>query len=80
MNNLDKLISKGAYSCGGDLILDRQVVGHLRNGDLHLTDEGKAVIEADVEDAVVVREAKRKPKAKVEEPLVDAPDLDGLLN
>lgn len=81
MSNLDKLISLGAYSCGGDLILGRKIVGHLRNGDLHLTDDGKQVIEQDVEDAVEVVRPKRKAKAEAKaDPLVDDSGLGDLLN
>ena len=77
MTNLDKLTSLGAYSCAGDLILGRKTVGHLRNGDLFLTDDGKRIIEQDVEDAVEVKvESKRgrKPKADVAGP-ADEPEI-----
>ena len=46
MSNIEKLLSLGAYSCAGDLILGRKIVGHLRNGDLVLTDDGKTVLES----------------------------------
>lgn len=79
MTNLDKLISLGAYSCAGDLILGRKIVGHLRDGDLVLTDDGKRVIEQDVEDAVVVREKPKRGRAKADQEQAGLPNLDDLL-
>jgi hypothetical protein len=56
MSNLDKLVELGAYSCAGDLIFNNKLVGTLRNGDLHLTDEGRKLLDMDISDAVVLSE------------------------
>lgn len=56
MSNLDKLVELGAYSCAGDLIFNNKLVGTLRNGDLHLTDEGRKLLNMDISDAVVISE------------------------
>ena len=53
MSNADKLIAVGAQVVGGDLIYKHKVLGHFRNGDLHLTDEGQKMLEI---DDVVVKE------------------------
>ena len=53
MSNADKLIAAGAQVVGGDLIYKHKVLGHFRNGDLHLTDEGQKMLEI---DDVVVKE------------------------
>lgn len=46
MTNEQKLLALGAECVGGDLILHHKVLGRFRNGDLHLTDDGKAVLES----------------------------------
>lgn len=56
MSNLDKLLELGAYSCAGDLIFKNKVVGILRDGDLHLSDDGRKLLDMDISDAVVVSE------------------------
>lgn len=56
MSNLDKLVELGAYSCAGDLIFNNKLVGTLRSGDLHLTDEGRKLLNMDISEAVVISE------------------------
>lgn len=46
MTNEQKLLALGAECVGGDLILRHKVLGRFRNGDLYLTDDGKAVLES----------------------------------
>lgn len=72
MSNLDKLVAKGAYSCGGELLFKNKVMGQLRNGEFFISDAGKAELEiSDVE----VKEVKpRNPKKVKAEPTVDAVD------
>lgn len=62
--NVEKLISLGAYSCAGDLILNGKVVASLRNGKVELTEHGSNL--AAVEDAVVKSEVRRGRKPKAE--------------
>lgn len=79
----DKLISMGAECVGGDLILNRQVVGIYRNGQFIITPEGAEVIERVVDiEAVEVQEpapvvrARGKAKAAAAEPAPEVPVLD----
>lgn len=65
MSNLDKLLELGAYSCAGDLIFKNKVVGILRDGDLHLSDDGRKLLDMDISDAVVVSETTQAPAAPV---------------
>jgi hypothetical protein len=51
MSNFEKLTALGAQVVGGDLIWKHKVLGHFRNGDLHLTADGTAAL--DIEDAQV---------------------------
>lgn len=74
MSNADKLIEMGASSVGGSLIYKNKLMGNVVNGDLQLTDEGKAMLAADISDAVIKSETKKAKKAKVE--IVDAPAAD----
>ena len=78
MSNADKLIAVGAQVVGGDLIWKHKVLGHFRDGDFALTEEGKKVLDQDIED-VEVKET--KPKAKKANPAKSADDvtLDDLL-
>lgn len=72
MSNLDKLVAKGAYSCGGELLFKNKVMGQLRNGEFFISDAGKAELEiSDVE----IKEVKpRSPKKAKAEPTMDAVD------
>ena len=72
MSNLDKLVAKGAYSCGGELLLKNKVMGQLRYGEFFISAAGKAELEiSDVE----VKEVKpRSPKKAKAEPTMDAVD------
>ena len=67
MSAFDKLSAMGAHVIGGDLILKHKVLGHFRNGDLHLTDEGQKMLEIDdavvKEDAPAAKPAARTPRA-----------------
>lgn len=65
MTNEQKLLALGAECVGGDLILRHKVLGRFRNGDLYLTDDGKQLIEQDVEGAVEEVKPKRA-RAKTE--------------
>lgn len=72
MSNLDKLVAKGAYSCGGELLFKNKVMGQLRNGEFFISDAGKAELEiSDVEIKEVKPRNPKKPKA---EPTMDAVD------
>ncbi len=73
MSQIDKLLALGAYSCCGDLMWKNKVLATLRDGEMHLTDEGKAVLAADIEDVVIKSETK-KPRAKKAEDGVAADD------
>ena len=67
MSAFDKLSAMGAHVIGGDLILKHKVLGHFRNGDLHLTDEGQKMLEIDdvvvKEDVPAAKPAARTPRA-----------------
>ena len=52
---LKTLVARGAESAGGDLLLNRKVVGHLRDGSFFLTPDGEA--ELAVEDVAFVEVA-----------------------
>lgn len=63
MSNFEKLAAMGAEVVGGDLIFKHKVLGHFRNGDLHMTEDGQKMLEID--DAVVKEDVKpAKPAAK----------------
>ena len=50
----EKILTElGAECVGGDLILNRVVVGMYRHGQFILTPEGQAVVDENVVDAVV---------------------------
>lgn len=61
--DVEKLISLGAYSCAGDLILNGKVVANLRNGKVELTEHGSKL--AAIEDAAVKPEVRRGRRPKV---------------
>lgn len=67
MSAFDKLSAMGAHVIGGDLILKHKVLGHFRNGDLHLTEEGQKMLEIDdvvvKEDTPAAKPAARAPRA-----------------
>lgn len=75
MTNTEKLLALGAYSCAGDLIWKNKVMGQLRDGDLVLTEEGKAALAMDVTDVEVKSETKRKAKPKAEPAPLDLDDI-----
>ena len=63
MSSFEKLTAMGADVVGGDLILKHKVLGHFRNGDLHLTEEGQKMVAVD--DVVAKEDAPAaKPAAK----------------
>ena len=84
MSNFEKLSALGADVVGGDLIFKHKVLGHFRNGDLQLTEEGQKMLQVD--DAVVkedvpktTRPARRTAKAAapVTEPTPEAdPEIE----
>lgn len=67
MSNFEKLSALGADVVGGDLIFKHKVLGHFRDGDLHLTEEGQKMLEIDdavvKEDAPAAKPAARAPRA-----------------
>ena len=64
MSAFEKLSAMGADVVGGDLIFKHKVLGHFRNGDLHLTEEGQKMLAID--DVVVKEDAPTatKPAAR----------------
>ena len=78
MSNADKLIAVGAQVVGGDLIWKHKVLGHFRNGDFTITEEGQKVLAQDIEDDEVKETKPKARKAKAAEP-VDDLNLDTLL-
>lgn len=71
-----QFLDSGAECVGGDLILNRVVVGQYRNGQFVLTEAGAAMakLEAntiDVEAKVVKPRTKKADKAAAPEPVVD---------
>lgn len=79
-----ELISRGAEVVTGDLILNRKVVGHYRNGQFILTPEGadelENVVEVSAKDVTPPRKSKAKAiVAEVEpaSPIMDS--IDDLL-
>jgi hypothetical protein len=75
MSNFEKLTALGAESVGGDLIWKHKVLGHFRNGDLQLTEEGVKALEI---DDVVVKEDKPKRKPKAEKPAELEVEIDDM--
>ena len=67
MSNFEKLTAMGADVVGGDLVFKHKVLGHFRNGDLHLTEEGNKMLEVDdvvvKEDVPAAKPAARTPRA-----------------
>ena len=67
MSNFEKLTALGADVVGGDLIYKHKVLGHFRDGDLHLTEEGQKMLEIDdvvvKEDVPAAKPAARTPRA-----------------
>ena len=83
MSVLDKLVSQGAYSCAGQLLMKHTVCGNFRNGDFFPTAEGLAM--AEIDDVVIKSETPKKGKKKAEavevaeaDPTEDF-DMDSLL-
>lgn len=64
MDVVEKLVSLGAYSCAGDLILNGKVVANLRSGRVEITEHGAKL--AAIEDAAVKPEVRRGRKPKAE--------------
>lgn len=60
MTNLEKLVSLGAYSCGGELLYKNKSLGQLRNNDFFPSPEGLALLEQDISDVEVKTETKRR--------------------
>lgn len=87
MSNAAKMIEMGASCVGGSLLYKNKLLGNIVNGDLHLTDEGKAFLAADISDAVIKSETPKKPKKAKVEVVEEAPapkaddefDMDSLL-
>lgn len=71
MSNLDLLLSLGAKSTAGDLILNGKLLGRVRDGDVQLTPEGREIIKREENVTDVVPKAEKKPRKKAE-PVVEA--------
>lgn len=69
MNNLERLLEKGAQAVGGDLILRHKVMGQFRNGDFFVSEDG--LLELDVVDIIDAKEVKTPKAAKAKK--VEAP-------
>jgi hypothetical protein len=78
MSNADKLIAVGAQVVGGDMIWKHKVLGHFRNGDFSITEEGQKVLAQDIEEAEVKETKPKSRKAKATEPTDDL-NLDDIL-
>lgn len=77
MDNLNRLLAEGAYSCGGSLLLKNQEVGKMLAAGFELTPAGKVILDKleDVTDVVVkVPKDKKKPVA-----VTPGTELDALL-
>lgn len=68
---LDKLLAIGATAVAGEVIWKHKTLGKLVNGDFHLTDEGKAVLEQDITDVEFVEKPASKRAKKPAEPAAD---------
>lgn len=79
MSNLDRFIAEGADTCAGSLIYKGRELGVLRDGDLVLNDEGRALMaKLDEVTDVVVKVPKAKAK-KAEAEVGDDAALDAML-
>ena len=85
MSNFEKLTAMGADIVGGDLVFKHKVLGHFRNGDLHLTEEGNKMLEVDdveVKEDKAAKPAAKKTSKKAAEPVDvlptagDEPEID----
>lgn len=81
MEALEILLSRGAQSVGGDLILRNKAVGKSRNGVFTLTADGEAELEIEEVVAKPVKTEKPKAAKAVKADAVDtlASDVDALL-
>ena len=82
MSNIDRLMAEGAYSCAGSLVFKNRELGVLRDGDLVLNDEGRALLAKldEVTDVVVKAPKGKGKKAEAEPTQADAEaQLDALL-
>lgn len=83
MSSIDTFVDAGAQVVAGQVVLDGESMGKLRDGDLHLSDAGRAKLnELQGEDKPAKPAAKKTAKkAKADEP-VEPPveDVDDLLD
>jgi len=77
MSNLAKLLSVGAKSTAGDILLNGKLLGRVRDGDIQLTDEGRAILKREEEVTDVVPKAEKKGRKKADAS-VGAPSVDSL--
>lgn len=79
MNNFERLMAEGAYSCAGSLVYKNKEVGTLRDGDLTLNAAGREAIAtlAAVTD-VVAKPSRAKPRKA--EPEISAEDTEATLD
>lgn len=75
---LDKLLAIGATAVAGEVIWKHKTLGKLVDGNFHLTDEGKVVLDQDITDVEFVEKPAPKrtkkpvdPAADIEVPVID---------
>lgn len=75
---LDKLLAIGATAVAGEVIWKHKTLGKLVDGNFHLTDEGKAILDQDITDVEFVEKPATKRAKKVAEPVadIDVPSID----
>lgn len=71
MDNVEKLLELGAVSVAGDLLLNGKIVAQARDGELTLTEDGKAVLESITADQVAEPAKGRRTRI----PKLDVDDL-----
>lgn len=82
MSSVDTFVDAGAEVVAGQVILDCVSMGKLRDGDLHLSDEGRSKLqELQGVEKPAKPAAKKSAKKKAEEPEAPAiDDVDDLLD
>jgi len=77
-DNVSIFLARGAECVGGSLILKNKTLGNFRNGEILITDEGRAELEIEeIEFKEVVEAPKPKKPKKIEPPVEQT--LDDLL-
>lgn len=73
MKNLDILVKSGAEVVAGSVVKDHKHLGNLRDGDLMLSDDGRAELEA------LAKPARKPAKAAAKKDEATAADTTGNL-